>query len=128
MDLSNISWVAVGVSIVGNMILGWLWYGPLFGKQWAAEIGKKMEDMEMKPALYLIPILGTLVAAIVLWNVMGATGLSGLEAAFWMWLGFSAISALTNASFRGTSTTLWAIEQGAHLVGLLITGILLTVL
>ncbi|MBT3239562.1 MAG: DUF1761 domain-containing protein [Chloroflexi bacterium] len=128
MDFSNISWVAVVASIVANMILGWLWYGPLFGKQWAAEIGKNMEDMEMKPALYLIPIIGSFVATFVLWNVMGATGLSGVVAAFWMWLGFSAITALTNTSFRGTSTTLWAIEQGAHLVGLLVAGILLTVL
>ncbi len=128
MDFSNISWVAVLASIVVNMILGGLWYGPLFGKKWAAEIGKKMEEMEMKPALYLIPILGSLVAAIVLWNVMLATGLSGVAAAFWMWLGFSAITSLTNTSFRGTGTTLWAIEQGAHLVGLVFTGLLLTIL
>ena len=87
-----------------------------------------MDEMEMKPALYLIPIVETLVAALVLWNVMGATGLSGIMAAFWMWLGFSALSALTNSSFRGTSLPLWAIEQGAHLVGLTITGLLLTVL
>ena len=128
MSFTGINWLAVILSVVANMILGWLWYGPLFGKQWAAAIGKKMEELEMKPALYVIPILGTLVGAIVLWNIMGATGLSGVVAAFWMWLGFAALTSLTNASFRGSGTTLRAIEQSAHLVGLVITGVLLTVI
>ena len=42
----TIFWPAVGVSIIANMILGFVWYGPLFGKAWAKELGL---DMSKKP-------------------------------------------------------------------------------
>jgi hypothetical protein len=34
--VDGVSWLAVIVGAVAAFILGWLWYGPLFGKQWAA--------------------------------------------------------------------------------------------
>lgn len=125
MAFSGFSWLAVIVAVVANMVLGFLWYGPLFGKAWMAAVGKKEEELTQSPTMYLIPIITTLVGAIVLWNVMAATGLSGVMAAFWMWLGFIALTSLTNHIFRGGSTTLWAIESLNHLVGFGLTGLIL---
>ena len=128
-DVSGISWLAVIAAVVANMVLGFLWFGPLFGKAWMAASGRKEADMEGAGAgMYVVPILSALVGAIVLWNVMQATGLSGIMAAFWMWLGFMALTSFTNSTFRGNSTTLWALEQSAHLVGFGITGLLLDLL
>jgi hypothetical protein len=78
--------------------------------------------------MYVVPVVATLVMAIVLWNVMQATGLSGIMAGFWMWLGFTALTGLTNDVFRGTGTTLWAIENLNHLVSFVLTGLILTLL
>ncbi len=127
-DLSNISWLAVIVAVVANMVLGFLWYGPLFGKAWLAAVDKKEDELTQSPTMYIVPVLTSLIGAIVLWNVMQATGLGGIMAAFWMWLGFIALTNLTNNLFRGYSTTLWALEAGNHLVSFGLTGLILDLL
>ncbi len=30
----ELNWIAVGVVVVANFILGAIWYGPIFGEQW----------------------------------------------------------------------------------------------
>jgi hypothetical protein len=74
-------------------------------------------------------VLATILMAIVMTHVIDAFGESGLAGglttAFWMWLGFFALTSLTNSAFRGNSTKLWALESGNHLLGFLITGTVL---
>jgi len=38
--LGELDWLAVIVGTVALMVLGWLWYGPLFGKAWAKATGQ----------------------------------------------------------------------------------------
>ena len=38
--LGNLDWLAVLVGAIVFMVLGALWFGPLFGKQWSAGTGK----------------------------------------------------------------------------------------
>ncbi|MEX1207363.1 MAG: DUF1761 domain-containing protein [Acidimicrobiia bacterium] len=40
--LGDIDWLAVLAGAVAIMVLGWLWYGPLFGKKWSAATGQPM--------------------------------------------------------------------------------------
>lgn len=42
----EINWLAVIVAAVSAFPLGYVWYGPLFGKAWAAEVG--MTDEKAK--------------------------------------------------------------------------------
>jgi hypothetical protein len=42
----SIYWPAILVGILFNMVLGFIWYGPLFGKAWAKAAGV---DMSNKP-------------------------------------------------------------------------------
>lgn len=44
-DLGAIPWVGVLVAIVASQVIGFLWYGPLFGKPWLAAMGKTKEEM-----------------------------------------------------------------------------------
>lgn len=128
MAFSGFSWLAVIVAVVANMVLGILWYGPLFGKQWLAAVGKKEDELSQSAGMYVVPVVATLIGAIVLWNVMQATGLSGIMAAFWMWLGFFALTSYTNDLFEGRSFNLWAVTNLYHLVGFALTGIILDLL
>jgi Protein of unknown function (DUF1761) len=32
--MESLNWIAIGVVTVANFILGAIWYGPIFGKQW----------------------------------------------------------------------------------------------
>jgi hypothetical protein len=42
--LGDLDWLAVVVGAVVFMVVGWLWYGPLFGKQWSAGTGIAMDS------------------------------------------------------------------------------------
>ncbi len=46
MDISNINFLAVIAATLSTFLVGWLWYGPLFGKAWMKEIGVTEEEVE----------------------------------------------------------------------------------
>lgn len=48
MDLSNINFLAVIVATLSTFLVGWLWYGPLFGKAWLSAVGITEEEIEEK--------------------------------------------------------------------------------
>lgn len=51
MDMSAINWLAVLVAALIPFPLGFVWYGPLFGKPWMASVGLTKEDgAKMNPA------------------------------------------------------------------------------
>ena len=125
MTLSGLNWWAVIAAIVVNMILGFLWYGPVFGKVWMKLVGKKEDDLPQNFTIYIIPVLATLFSAIVISFFMKSTGLSGLFTAVISWFGFVALTTYTNDLFEGRSAKLWIINNGYHLVGFILTGILL---
>lgn len=39
---TGVSWIAVVGGFVASFLLGWVWYGPLFGKQWAEGVGVEL--------------------------------------------------------------------------------------
>jgi hypothetical protein len=43
--IGNLDWLAVLVGALIFMVIGWLWYGPLFGKQWAKMTGTTAGSM-----------------------------------------------------------------------------------
>ncbi|RJQ33979.1 DUF1761 domain-containing protein [Candidatus Parcubacteria bacterium] len=138
-----INYVAVLVAAVAAMVLGYVWYGPLFGKQWMAFMGmtpETMEKMKNDPAGknkmyfgYGAQFVGALVMAYVLahslvfasayMNVSGAIG--GLQAGFWSWLGFVAPTTMGMVLWEGKPWTLWMIVAGYWLVNLLLMGVIM---
>ena len=47
--LGNLDWLAVVVGAIVFIVLGAVWYGPLFGKKWSAETGMPMMKMTEMP-------------------------------------------------------------------------------
>jgi len=41
--MENINWIAVVVAGLVPTVMGYLWYGPIMGKQWMASTGKSEE-------------------------------------------------------------------------------------
>jgi hypothetical protein len=72
----DLNWLAVLVAIVANMIVGALWYGPLFGKQWMKEEGLTMGDIEggNMAGPYGVAVLNSFLMAFILANVMPGPG------------------------------------------------------
>jgi hypothetical protein len=47
--IDGVSWIGVVVGAVAAFIVGWLWYGPIFGKQWAAGNNVEMNTASSMP-------------------------------------------------------------------------------
>ena len=133
-----INYFAVILSAIAAMGLGFLWYGPLFGKQWASLMGWSAQEAAAKMktdmrVTYATQLVGALLMAYVLANsiiFMGAylniTGISaGLQAAIWSWLGFVAPVTVGSVLWDGKPWKLWVLNAGYFLVLLVIMGLIL---
>ena len=111
MDLSQVNFLAVLAGAVFNMVLGTLWYGPLFGKLWMKLIEKKKEDIESNPLLYIFSFVAAFVAGSVLYLVVvgfsATTFGAGLLAGLVVWLGFVTTVTLTFSIFEGPKLSVW---------------------
>jgi hypothetical protein len=136
-----INYLAVLVAAIFNMVLGFLWYGPLFGKRWSALMGwgemtaeKIAEKQKAARPAYAISFLGALVMAYVLAHslvfastYLNASGIgAGLQAGFWNWLGFIAPATVGTVLWDGKPWMLWFINAGYYLVALLVMGVILS--
>ena len=65
----HINLIAVLVAVVAGMIVGALWYGPLFGRSWRAAAGPRARPQAGQPGLVYG---GTLVATAVTVTILAA--------------------------------------------------------
>ena len=139
MSAVPINYLAVIVAAIASMALGFLWYGPIFGKQWIKEMGWSQEAMKAAQAKgmtkqYVLMALGSLIMAFVLAHnvVFGSSYLqmwgvfAGLQAGFWNWLGFIVPVLLGAVLWEGKSWRLWFINISYYLAALLIMGAILS--
>jgi mannitol-specific phosphotransferase system IIBC component len=134
-----INYLAVLVAAILSMILGYIWYGPLFGKLWMRLMGFTKESMsEGKSKMaktYSIMFIGTLLMSFTLAHsivfasaYMNSAGVdAGLTAGIWNWLGFVVPVSLGSVLWDGKPWKLWFINAGYYLVALLMMGVLLAV-
>ena len=120
MDFGAVNYIAVALGAVLNMILGTLWYGPFFGNLWLKAIGKKKEDIESTPWVYVASFVAAFVAALALALVVNAFGYTnffqGLLAGVVLWFGFVATVTLTFSIFEGPPLKVWMIFIAYQLV------------
>jgi hypothetical protein len=128
---------AIVVSILGSVVLGFIWYGPLFGKKWMALNGMVMPEVKPAFSTMLKPIVISFVGALFMSFVLarliavggayfGISGISnGLATAFMVWLGFIVPVHFNSAGWEGKSWTLFFINSGYWLVYLLLIGMLI---
>ncbi len=134
-----VNYLAIFIAAVGSMVIGYLWYGPLFGKMWMKEMGiskeKMTKAMKKNMATYGLMFVGSLVMALVLARAtvfasayLRVNGLSaGLMSGFWNWLGFVAPVTLGSLLWEGKSIKLWILNNGYYLVTLLVMGAIIAV-
>jgi hypothetical protein len=133
MDL-EVSFVTILIAAVVSMVVGSIWYGPIFGKKWMEIIGATAEDeakrKEMQKAampLYVIQFVLSLLQVYILANLIGEwDGRSGVAIAFWMWLGFVmptiAGSSMWNNNPNRVRWAMFLIQSGYQLVMFVIYG------
>lgn len=131
----SVNFWALLVSAVINLVLGMLWFGPLFGKIWARGAGVSMDPAQgQKKGMATRTIIG-FIAAIVMFFVLqhaivyaGAqTAAAGVFVAFWNWLGLIAVPMLGLVLWERRPMSYFFVQVGFYLVLFIITGAMLAV-
>ncbi len=126
--------LAVIVAAIASMIVGSLWYGPLFGKTWMklSEISKQKLDQMKKKAMsktYLLAFIGSIFMAYVLAGVLGLTGVHTfgptLLVAFWVWLGFIATETLHGVLWEGKPWGMFWLHGIGQLVNIAVMALII---
>ena len=124
----QVNYLAVLLAAVSAMVVGSLWYGPLFGNMWMKLIGISKSDINKSemPKLYGIMFIGALVEAYVLSHFIHYAGaytlVNGIKTGVWAWLGFVATVMIGNYMFAKRPMNLFYIDCGYALVNLMIMG------
>jgi len=138
----SINFAAVAVCVVSNFIIGFLWYGPLFGKKWAKEMGFS-EDMKPETKVMIKSMLLMVIGAFFMSYVMAHSvqiwrpsvwGVGtdavpwtyGFYAAFFSWIGYIVPVLFSSVSWEGKSWSLFSINAAYHLIALQVMGMILS--
>jgi hypothetical protein len=126
--LKGVNWIAVIVAVVLLEVLGFLWYGPLFGQAWMAAYGGPMDETNVN-ARMAIGVVNTLIAVLGLaWLTvrLGAVSLaSSVGVALAAWFFFDFTTQALEHLYMGMNLTFVGINMGYQLVSYVLTGAVL---
>lgn len=125
------NYAAVVVSAVVYWLLGALWYGVLFGKQYVAL--ERLSDEQLKSASPVLPYIITfflnLLIAFVLAQLCAwrnaTTAAKGASLGILLWIGFIGPITYTTYMYELRPLSLFAINQFYSLVGLCLMGVII---
>ena len=130
------NWTVLCVTVVA-FVLGFLWYGPLFGKLWvklsrmpASEIAKAKKKGMAKPAI--LNFIGTFVMIYIFAGFISlldiVNTIQGAVLGFWIWLAFFACTTLLGGVlWEGKSWSLYVFNALYWLINLMLVGFLVVV-
>ena len=137
MHFLGVNLLAVVVSAIATMVVGFLWYSPaLFATPWMKLMGYDPNDKEKIAEMqksagpsYFMSLIASVLAAFVLGKLIAVAGFSsavgGLKIGLVVWLGFVTTVQFTNALFMRQKNRLYMINTGYQLVCYLVMGAIL---
>jgi hypothetical protein len=134
-SFTGINWLAVIVSGAAAMMIGFLWYGPIFGKAWMKAnrfTEKDMKKMKITPKMAMsFGTINSFVMAVLLALIFSALNsrslVDGIIAGFVLWAGIAATTRVNSVIFEQRTLSLYIINAGYDLVTILAMGIILSV-
>ena len=134
--------LAIAAAVLSSIAIGFVWYGPLFGNAWMAEMGVPPdfgpEPSVLKRSMLLMlagATLTTLALALILelGRASGWTAGTSLAPAFYaglvalfVWIGFCVPMLLGSVAWEGRSWRWFGINAGYHAAALLASAMMLT--
>jgi hypothetical protein len=130
----DINYWAVLAGAVASMVIGSVWYGPLFGRKWMEinelnpdDVAKREAMQKEAMPLYGVQFVLSLLQLYILAHfIQGWTEVSGVENAVWIWLGFVmptvAGLAMWNAKPNKVKWAMFLISSGYQLVNFVVFG------
>jgi len=125
-----INWWALLVATLVKFVLGFVWFGLLFGKKWQALTGVTEEAMKSGMAKAIVAdLVTTFIMAWVLVHAVHYAGAStwalGAAVGFFNWLGFIGAPTFAASFYEKRPLTLWLLNNAYQLVGLVVMGAIL---
>lgn len=122
-------YLAILVASVAAFLFGWLWYGPLFGKQWMRLAQVRAKEIKFEAGPMLIAFVSTIVLVSVFSIILGLTGRSGwvngVGLGLLFWLGFSATASLGMVLWEKKSWKLWLLNNAYAIIEFALVGAIL---
>ncbi len=124
-----VNYLAVFASSAASMALCSLWYSNfLFGRIWRKTAG--VPSVKRRLVLGFVGgYLAQLVVAYVLIHFIRAFQaidlFDALQLAFWVWLGFTAVTSLQLVLWEGKPVSYWAVHAGYALMSLLLMSLIM---
>lgn len=127
----HVNWIAVIGAAIVAFVIGAIWYGPLFGKRWAALHGI---DASMTGGPPLAPIL----AASFVMSLVSATALAALTTAFaadvvtaafvggLVWVASALVAKVNDLLFAREPAGLFYIDSIGHLITLVVMAVIVS--
>lgn len=120
LDFAGLNWWAILVATAAAFVLGYVWYGPVFGKAWVAALGKTEDEIQPSPTPFVVSFVAALATCVVVAALMSGLGMTGAADGAVLGLltgiGFIAASTASDTAFCGWSWKLWAIQAGYRIV------------
>jgi hypothetical protein len=133
--LEDVKWLAVLLAALAYFVIGAIWYAPpVLGKSWGAAGGMDMpaEGRRPGPAIYIVPLIGSVLSAIALGMIAVATRTDtvgeGIVLGLVVGVGFAISISLVTATFESNKPNqmVWgSINAGYHLVGNVVAAIII---
>lgn len=136
MDISSINWLAVVVAALVAFVIGFMWHGPLFGKQWIAMMVIPQSEVDAMQAKGMGPMIPHMITAFVqqiviafvvshLANALGITGaVPAILFAALLWFGFIATVQLNAVLREKRKLNLYFFNIAYHLVSLIVIALI----
>ncbi|WP_374659412.1 DUF1761 domain-containing protein [Phenylobacterium sp.] len=126
--LKGVNWIAVAIAFVALEALGFVWYGPLFGAKWMAEMGSPQDPKSPQVALGLGAVITVVIVLGLSWLLrrLGAASLrTCVMGALAAWFFFNFTTMAIDYLYVGHTGAFVAINMGYQLVSYLIAGAVL---
>ncbi len=132
MEQIKMNHLAVWSSVIFLFVLGFLWYGPIFGEKWLAMVGITMEEAEANPpsggvwaANVFSSAFGVYILAWILVQINVQSAVKGAMIGLLIGLAFNLFPTMVNGFFaRDPYGEAW-ITGGFQTVGWTVSGLIL---
>lgn len=129
LPFSDINFLAIIVSTIVTMILGMLWYGPIFGKTWMKLSGMKEKDMKHPGSAIVMGLINTFVMVLALALLLEITQPVSMREALvqggLVAIGFAATNEASDSIWGGSPWPLTLLNAAYALIGTLIASAIL---
>lgn len=138
MPFVPLNYLAVFFASLAGFVLGSIWFGALFGKQYMKLTGMTQEKVDefkkqgmIKSGMarkYAITYIGALVMAFVLAHtrIVAVSIFDSFMTALWVWLGFMVPVSMSEVLWGKQPIKLWMITISFYFVELFLMGIILS--